>query len=154
VEDAVRRFEAKSKADTAQAASQAKWDAAVEKHGNSFPDLMSAACAVAPQGMQLAISGMKDWDTLAVHLAKNPAQLKELAAEYAANPFEATARLGRIRDALISKEPVKAAATKPLPEPLAVVGGTASASGQSLQDTLESGSMSQLRAVVKKARGE
>jgi hypothetical protein len=151
---AVRDFEAKSKTDASKAATQAKWDAAVTKHGKDFPDLMTAACAVAPEGMQLAISGMKDWDTLAVHLAKNPAQLKEIAAEYAVNSFEAVAKLGRIRDALISKEPTKAATAKALPDPIAVVGGTASASGQDLQSTIENGSFSTLKATITKIRGK
>lgn len=152
--EAVREFEAKSKADSFNAAEKQKWDVAEAKHGKDFPDLMTAACAVAPKGMQVAISSMKNWDDLAVHLAKNPAQLKEIAAEYVANPFEATARLGRIRDALIAKEPTKPAAAKPLPEPIAVVGGTASASGQTLQDTLENGSFSTLKATIAKIRGK
>lgn len=150
---AVRDFETSQSDKQAKAATQAKWDAAVTKHGKEFPDLMAAACAVAPEGMQLAISGMKDWDTLAVHLAKHPDQLRELAAEYAVNSFEAVARLGRIRDALIAKEPVKAVA-KPLPEPIAIAGGSASASGQTLQDVLENGSMSVFKATVNKIRGK
>lgn len=150
--EAIREFEAKQTAQTAQKAAQERWDSAVAKHGKGFPALMDSARAVAPEGLQVAISHLENWDTVAVHLAKNPAKLQELANSYTQNPTRAIATLGRIEAALSSE--TKPAATKetPLPAPLKKVGGSASPSGEELQKTLEEGSMSQLRARLGKLR--
>lgn len=151
--EAIRKFREGQASEAAQKAQSERWDAAVEKHGKDFPALMDSARALAPEGLQVAISSLDNWDTVAVHLAKNPTQLQELAAVYQQNPTKAIATLGRIEAALSSKETKTAATTeKPLPAPPAKVGGSASASGQDLQDTIEKGSMSQLRAVVGKLR--
>jgi len=88
-------------------------------------------------------------------LAKNPAKLQELATAYQQNPTKAIATLGRIEASLTPQASTESTATtkeKPLPTPPANVGGGASASGQDLQTTLETGSMSQLRAVVGKLK--
>ncbi len=155
--EALREFEQQTTQREAKKAAEQRWNAAVEKHkkdGIDFPALMESARALAPEGLQVAISSLDNWDGVAVHLAKNPAQLKELAQTFQQNPTKAIATLGRIEAALTPKETKTATPEKPLPEPLKKVGGTASASGQDLQDTIEKGSMAQLRAVVGKIRGK
>jgi hypothetical protein len=131
-----------------QAASKVRWDAAIKTHGDKFPELMATAQATAPEGLQLAISALDDWSGVAVHLAKNPAQLKELAAKFDANPYAAIATLGRIEASL---NPAPKAAAEPLPKPPVVEGGKSSATIGAFD--YEAASMSQLRAHVTKLRG-
>ena len=106
-----------------------------------FSSLMATAEGIAPDGLQTAISAQEDWAPLAVHLAKNPAKLKELAALYSANPFAAVAKLGHIQAGL--KSATKPAAEAVLPNPPAKEGGGASASAGAFD--IEKASMSQLR---------
>lgn len=129
-----------------RAAAQKRWDQAVKDHGAEFPKLMEAAQAIAPEGLQQAISALDEWSAVAVHLAKNPGQLKELSEAFEANPVRAIATLGRIEASL--KTAPKTAS--PLPNPPAVVGGTASA-GSAFD--WEKSSMGALRAQVTKIRG-
>jgi hypothetical protein len=152
--EAVREFKASQEAETAKAKATERWDTAVKKHGDEFPALMDKACAVAPQGLQLAISGLENWSDVAVHLAKNPAQLQELSAKFESNPYAVIATLGRIEASLTSKVTTPAATEKPLPEPLAKVGGNASASGKDFQSIIQDGSFSQLKAAITKIRGK
>lgn len=148
---AIAKFEAKQAEKTAKEAASKRWNEAVAKHGEDFPSLMEAAQEIAPEGLQLAISGLEHWSDVAVHLAKDTKQLKELAEKFATNPYAAIATLGRIEAALISKQAPKAA-EKPLPEPVAKIGGNASAGGQDFQSMVEGGSMAQLKAHLKKLR--
>ncbi len=145
------KFEANQEEKARKAKSQERWDAAVAKHGEEFSSLMDTAIAIAPPGLQLAITGLDNWSDVAVHLAKDTKQLKELAAKFATNPYAAIATLGRIEAALISKASTPAA-VKPLPEPITKVGGNSSATGPDFQAMVEGGSMAQLRAAVKKLR--
>ncbi len=132
----------------AQEASKVKWDAAVKTHGAEFPALMATAQKSAPEGLQLAISSLDDWSGVAVHLARDPAKLAELSAQYAANPYAAIAKLGRIEASL--KPATQPAAAAPLPAPPAKAGGGASAG--TVDFNAETASMSQLRAHVAKIR--
>ncbi len=129
---------------------QARWDEAVKTHGKEFPALMEQAQAIAPEGLQQAISALDNWSAVAVHLAKHPAQLKELSAAYDANSIKAIATLGRI-EASLKTAPKTEAPAKPLPDPIAVVGGTASASASDFD--IEKASMASLRAYTNKIRG-
>lgn len=150
---ALQKFESSQTEKAAQAKRTERWDAAVKEHGAEFPALMETVLANSSEPFQVAVSRMDGWDKLAVYLAKNEGKLKELSGEFESNPYEVIARLGRMRDSLQSatKPAIQA---KPLPEPLAKVGGNASVSGQDLQSTVENGSMSQLRAVIKKANAK
>ncbi len=111
------------------------WDEATEAHGAEFPELMKTLASSAPEGLQLAISGLDNWSQVAVHLAKTPDELRFLARKFDHNPYAAVAELGRLEDRLqqASKppEPAKVVAParveKPLPPPPARVGGSASA---------------------------
>lgn len=150
--EAVKEFREIQARETAQRSAQEKYDAAVAKHGKEFPALMERARELAPEGLQVAVSSLDNWDTVAVHLAKNPAQLQELAQTFNQNPTKAIATLGRIEAALISKETKPATTEKPLPKPLAKVGGTASASGQSYQEFMETASIGQIRAHLSKLK--
>lgn len=149
-DQALREFREQQSTEIAQKAAQTKWDAAVTKHGKDFPALMDSARALAPDGLQVAISSLDNWDTVAVHLAKNPTQLKELATAFQQNPTKAIATLGRIEAALTSTEKTPATTEKPLPAPLKKVGGSASASGEDFQSQIENGSISHLRSLVSK----
>jgi hypothetical protein len=156
-QDTLRQFNENQAQQTQQRARQEKWDAAVKEHGKEFPALMETVQAHSGEGLQLAISQMEGWSKVAVHLAKNPAQLEQLNTEFSTNPYEVIAKLGRIRDAITVDPKTKAttaAATKPLPEPLAKVGGNASVGGMDLQQTLEKGNWSQIRAAAAKVRGK
>ena len=150
--EAKREFQEESARTTAQRAAQERWDEAVKKHGKEFQGLMDSATALAPQGLQVAISQLDNWSDVAVHLAKNPDKLKELSATFTQNPTKAIATLGRIEAAITAKTESKPA-TQPLPEPLLKPGGTASVSTASLQDSLEKGSMSQFKGAMKKLVG-
>lgn len=150
--EALREFEERTEAREAERASKERWDGAVKEHGAEFPSLMEAVRKVAPEGLQVAISQMDQWSQVAVHLAKNPAQLAELAGVFQQSPYKAIATLGRIEAALAKPEPKTQAAEAPLPKPIEKVGGNAAVSGDSLQDTLEKGSMTQVRATVEKLR--
>jgi hypothetical protein len=158
--DAIREFEATTSQREAQKAAEERWNAAVEKHkaaGVDFPALMESARALAPEGLQVAISALDNWDGVAVHLAKHPAELKQLAQTFQQNPTKAIATLGRIEAALTSQETkpaTPAKAEKPLPEPLAKAGGSASASGQDFAEMAEKGSFTQLKTAVGKLRGK
>lgn len=145
--EALRKFEANQEAKTAQAKRTERWDAAVKEHGAEFPALMETVLANSSEPFQVAVSRMDGWDKLAVYLAKNEGKLKELSGEFESNPYEVVAKLGRMRDSLQSttKPAIQA---KPLPEPLAKVGGNASVSGKDFQTMAETGSISQLRAAV------
>jgi chemotaxis protein histidine kinase CheA len=150
--ETLKEFQAKQQQESAQQAAKARWDEAVKTHGDSFPAKVQSVQAVAPEGLQLAISALDNWSGVAVHLADNPAKLAELTQAFAQNPTKAIATLGRIEAALPSASK-PATPEKPLPKPLAKVGGTASASGQDLQDQLEKGSMASFKATVNKIRG-
>lgn len=150
--EALRKFEANQEAKTAKSKATERWDAAVKEHGAEFPALMDTVVANSSEQFQLAVSSMEGWDKLAIHLGKNEAKLKELSGEFATNPYEVVAQLGRMRDSLQTTKP--AIQAKPLPEPLAKVGGNASVSGQDFQSMVESGSMSQLRAAIKRANAK
>lgn len=141
-----RRTEAKFTERQQQQAAQVRWDEAVKTHGAEFPKLMEQAQGIAPEGLQKAISALDDWSAVAVHLAKNPAQLKDLASVFEANPYKAIATLGRIEASL--KTAPKAA--EPLPNPPSTVGGGASASAGAFD--IENASMSALRKHVAKVR--
>lgn len=130
-----------------QEAAQAKWDEAVKTHGAEFPKLMEKAQEIAPEGLQSAISSLDNWSAVAVYLAKNPAQLTDLAAAYSANPVKAIATLGRIEASL--KAP-KAAPATPLPAPPVTDGGKASASVGAFD--YEGSSMSAFRTQIAKIR--
>jgi len=147
--EAKREFQEESARTTAQRAAQERWDAAVKKHGKEFQTLMDSAVALAPEGLQVAISSLDNWSDVAVHLAKNPDKLKELAATFNQNQTKAIATLGRIEAAITAKTESKPA-TQPLPEPLLKPGGTASVSTATLQDSLEKGSMSQFKGAMQK----
>lgn len=154
--EAVREIEQKAAATNAQKTAQDRWDAAVAKHkaaGVDFPALMESARALAPEGLQVAISSLDNWDGVALHLAQNPDKLKDLAVSYQQNPTKAIATLGRIEAALTPQGTKPATQEKPLPEPLKKVGGSASASGQDLQSQIENGSMASVKALVGKIRG-
>lgn len=131
-----------------QTEAKAKWDEAVKVHGKEFPALMTTLNAAAPEGLQFAISGLDDWSGVAAHLAKNPARLAEVAAKFAANPYQAVAELGRIEASL--KTAPKPAAALPLPKPPVVEGGKSSASVGAFD--FETASMNQLRSHVNKLR--
>ncbi len=115
-----------------EAAAKEKWSAAVTaqtaagtiKDAAEFSTLMEKAQEIASVEMQKSISSLEDWAGVAVHLAKDPAKLKALAAEYEANPVRAIAKLGRI-EASLKTAPKPAA--EPLPDPPAKDGGGASA---------------------------
>lgn len=139
--EAESKFEAKFAAREQQAKAQVKWDAAIATHGKEFPALMAKAQEVAPEGLQHAISALDDWSGVAVHLAKDPAKLKELAAEYEANPVRAIAKLGRIEASL--KSAAKPATEPVLPNPPAKDGGGSSASVGAFD--IEASKMSQIR---------
>jgi len=94
---------------------------AIKEHGDGFPALVETLKANAPEGLQTAIGFLNNWSGVAAHLAKNLAQLKELAAEFDANPYQAIATLGRIQSGL--KSATTRAAASPLPDPLATPGG-------------------------------
>lgn len=139
-----RRTEAKFTQRQQEAKAKERWDEAVKTHGAEFPKLMDAARAIAPEGLQAAISALDNWSGVAVHLAKNEAQLKELAAEFQANPYKAIATLGRIEAGL--KTAPKAA--EPLPKPPVTEGGKSSASVGAFD--FETASMGQLKSHLTK----
>ncbi len=147
VAETERTVEKKLTARQAETAAKAKWDEAVKTHGKEFPELMEKAREIAPEGLQTAISSLDNWSAVAVYLAKNPGQLKELSAAYDANPVKAIATLGRIEASL--KTAPKAAA-EPLPKPPTAVGGGASASSEF---DWENASISSLRKQAAKIRG-
>lgn len=138
-----------------QDAAKVKWDAAIEtektagtiKDAKEFAALMAKAQEVAPEGLQAAISSLDNWSGVAVHLAKDPAKLAELATMFNANPYAAVARLGRIEASLKS---ASKPAAEPLPDPPAKQGGAASAATGALD--LEKADMSQVRSIIAKVR--
>lgn len=115
------------------------------KDAAEFASLMTQAESIAPDRLQTVIAALSNWSEVAVHLAKNPTQLKELSAAFAENEIEAIATLGHIRAGLKSK------ASKPaveLPNPPAKEGGGASASEGAFNP--EKASVGQLRRQVVK----
>lgn len=105
---------------------KAQIEAGTIKDAAEFTALMDKAQELAPDGLQMAISSLDNWHGVAVHLAKSPDKLTELATMFEANPYAAVAKLGRIEASL---KTAPKAAEKELPNPPAKDGGGASASG-------------------------
>lgn len=111
------------------------WAEATTTHGADFPDLMKTLAAGAPEGLQLAISNLRNWSTVAVHLAKHPDELAAIAKTFEANQIDAISDLGalqyRLQQESKTPEPPKVPAVtkpvKPLPAPPAKPGGSATA---------------------------
>jgi hypothetical protein len=155
--EAKREFEQETTEREAKKTREQRWNEAVTKHGKDFPSQVEAVRAVAPEGLQVAISALDNWSGVAAHLGKNPGKLQELATLYAQNPTRAIATLGRIEAALTTDpKPATPPAKeeKPLPEPIAKVGGSASASGQDFADMAQNGSFTQLKTAVGKLRAK
>ncbi len=122
-------------------------EAGAVKDAAEFNGLMESAQEIASDGLQSAISRLSNWAGVAVHLAKNPAQLKELSAVFEDNPVEAIATLGHIQAGLKSKASKPADEPK-LPNPPAKEGGGASASSGAFD--IEKASVNQLRRHAEK----
>jgi len=124
--EAAKEFTERQKQTEAQQA----WDEAIAQHGTEFEGKMATLTANSPEGLQLAVSGLENWSSVAVHLADHLDELQAIASEFRRNPYAAVAKLGKLEDRLVEKEkpaPVlpqpKAAAEKPLPPPPPKVGG-------------------------------
>lgn len=131
VNQARSRFEQEQSAKQHQESHKAAWDAAVEAHGDEFPEAMERLTARIPEPVQLAISQLENWPTVAMHLESNPDALKQVVDLYGRNPFAAVAQLGAIEASLQKKAEPKVAKPIPkqdLPAPPASVGGTATPS--------------------------
>lgn len=141
-----RHREASGKAARA-AGAQAAVDAGAVKSVAEFDTLLTSAEGIAPEALQRVIGALDNWSLVAMHLAKDHAKLRELAAEYEANPVRAIAKLGRIEASL--KSATKPAA-EPLPNPPAKEGGGGSATVGSFD--IEKASMGALRLHIAKIR--
>jgi hypothetical protein len=92
---------------------EAQWKAAVAKHGQDFEGLMSRLASATTPQFQQAVSNLEDWSSVAVHLAKNEAELQALQTQFSANPYAAIAALGRLEYRL---KPGADASEKPAPQ--------------------------------------
>lgn len=151
VSETRKQVEEEFRSNEAKKVREARWDTAVKEHGKDFPALVDKIRETAPDGLQTAIGALRDWASVAAHLGKNPAKLKDLVAEFAENQYEAIATLGRIQAGLQSaaKPAVAtvAATEKPLPDPPATPGGKASTSAAAFD--YENASPAQIRARMK-----
>ena len=99
-----------------------------------FDDIRARVAKAASPGLPIAISNVQDvdgknlWPKLVMHFDENPDELKALGAQFAQNPYAATAKLGRLAATLF---PVAAPTPKPaappkktLSKPPIAVGGT------------------------------
>lgn len=117
-----------------QAKKEAKerWDAAIKEHGEEFSGLMDTLAASMPEPLQLAVSKLKTWDRVAMHLAKTPEELAPLVSMFESDPLTAAFELGKLEERLKPAAPIKTEekpAEKVLPPPLKPVGGNATATG-------------------------
>ncbi len=101
----------------------------MKEHGSEFPALMQTVIDATSEPFQVAVSNLEDWPKMAVHLAKNPAELAEISAQFNRNPYQGTAALGRLQDKLKPAPKAAAAAAETLPEPPKKIGGAAAATG-------------------------
>lgn len=123
-----KTFAQESSAREQQAAHKTAWDSAVKEHGAEFPTLVKTVTDQTSEGFQTAVSQLEDWPRVAVHLAKNQAELTEIAGLFERNPYQAVAKLGQLQ-AKLQPAPKTAAAAETLPEPPKKVGGAAAATG-------------------------
>ena len=107
------------------------WEGALVAHPD-FEDVVDRVRAVAPEGLQVALSQLRQddgtaiWPEMAIYLDANPDILAALSTQYAQNPLAAATKLGRLAAALAPSAPKPAVQTlKAAPKPPAVVGGNA-----------------------------
>lgn len=126
-----------------------KWDTALKDHAE-LPQMAPQVIENSPEGLQVAISALDNWAGVTVHLGKNPGELAALVQQFKANPHRAVAELGKLEDRL-KPAPKQAAAApdKPLPKPLAPVGGGASASTPKVD--MENAPFSAFKSEVRRA---
>lgn len=121
-----KTFAQESSAKEQQAAHKTAWDSAVKEHGAEFPTLVKSVTDQTSEGFQTAVSQLEDWPRVAVHLAKNQAELAEIAGLFERNPYQAVAKLGQLQ-AKLQPAPKTATPAETLPDPPKKVGGAAAA---------------------------
>lgn len=122
-----KTFAQETSAREQQNAHKTAWDSAVKEHGKDFPTLVKTVTDQTSEGFQTAVSQLEDWPRVAVHLAKNQAELTEIAGLFERNPYQAVARLGQLQ-AKLQPAPKTATPAETLPDPPKKVGGAAAAS--------------------------
>lgn len=139
-----------------QEASKRTWmEQSTAKHGAEFPDLVASMETTLPEALQVAVSALPDPAAMVVHLGKNADDLKGLLDAFKANPYLGIIELGELKLKLSPPEPKQAASIKkPLPKPLAPVGGGASASAPvvDLEKVDDKTFMSEIGKMVKSAK--
>jgi hypothetical protein len=113
------------------------WQAALAVHPD-FEDAVERVRSAVPEGLQVAVSQLRNdddsalWPTMVMYLDEHSEVLTSLGEQFIANPYAATARLGRIAASLTpgTPAPKPAAQTpkKPALKPPVAVGGTAAPS--------------------------
>src|SRR6478736_5247791 len=117
-----------------QKAVNERWDAAVAEHGDTFEAKAKAVSDAAPKEMQIAISALDHWSKVAVHLADHPEEMTALATQFKANPYAATAALGKLEAKLSAPPPEPKIAKEKEPPPPLKKAPAASVSGDSSFD--------------------
>jgi hypothetical protein len=120
--------------------------AAVEETPD-FEEVRDRVCAVAPEGLQIAISQVQDeagknlWPKLTLYFDENPAELEALSTQFKQNPYAATSKLGRIAATLFPVQtPTPPAKIPPKTSPKVVkpptaVGGTGTPAEVDINET-------------------
>lgn len=128
---------------TQQAQFTKDWRAALDTHPD-FEDVVERVRASAPDGLQVAVSQLRNddntalWPEMTIYLDEHPEALTDLSDLFKVNPYAATIKLGRLAATLSPANPgtpktapvvpAPVVAKKALTKPPAVVGGTAAPS--------------------------